>query len=181
MRRAFVACLIATALAAPALAFEDAATGFAVKPPRPFTVTTIDDARFDVGVGVDAGGFLPLAGTSGHLCKAGFKAAAQNARYTQAELNALTGAADWLNLVRSTLTFAFDIRALRNARMGDALGAEVEAVPKMGPDAAGARVYMAIHETPKGRVTLVCATTAKAWRKARPSFRAIRDSITPPR
>jgi hypothetical protein len=186
MRRALLARLIATAVAASsastcAFAFEDAATGFAVKPQRPFTVTPIQDSRFDVGVGVDAGGSPPVAGTSGHLCKAGFKAAPQNAGHSQAELNAFTGKAEWLNMVKSTLAFAFDVRAIRNARIGDVIGAEVEAVPKMGPGAADTRVYMTIHETPKGRVTLACATTAKAWKGALLSFRAIRNAMTLPK
>jgi protein TonB len=166
----------------PALAFEDPATGFAVRTRRPFLVTPSDRPQFDVGVGLDdADGRIPIAGTGRHLCEAGFKAAPQNASLTQTQINAVASAPEWRNLVKSTFELGFKVTAIRNVRIANVVGAEIEAIPKTGPGAADARAYATLHETPKGRVTLVCVTTAKAYPKALASFRAVRDAITPPK
>lgn len=178
-----VLILLAVALApTAAFAFEDAATGFAFRAPPGFVETPTSRMRFDAGVGVDsASGFPPLAGTSKHLCEAGFKAAAQNARLTQRQINARAADRRRLERVKTILGAAFDVLAIRADGAGDVLGAEIEAKPKVGPGHEDARVYLAIFETPKGRTTLVCATARQAWDKALPIFRDIRAGITLPR
>lgn len=180
--RAHVLFLALALAPLPALAFEDAATGFAFRAPPGFVEAPTTRARFDAGVAVDVtGGFPPIAGTSKHLCEAGFKAAAQNARLTQRQINARAADPKRLEQVKVILGVAFDVTAIRPDGAGEVLGAEIEAKPKIGPDHENIRVYLAIFETPKGRTTLICATTKDAWAKALPMFRDIRSGLTLPK
>lgn len=171
--------LAATTLAARA---QDAGAGFAIKPPAPFVAERADNRNFDIGYGINpTTGQPPIAGTGKYLCQAGFKAAPQNAGLKQAEINAQTKTPERAKTIRDIFGMLFEIDALRVAAIGDVKGFEIEARPKMGPGAADARIFGAIHETPKGRVTLMCSTTKEAWVNALPAFRALRASITPPK
>jgi hypothetical protein len=182
IKRLALICAAALGLAAPALAFDDAATGFAVRPQHPFVVTPAMHRSFDVGVAVDdSSGRIPIAGAGEHLCQAGFKAAPQNAELSQAEINAFVRRPEWKNVVKATFGLAFEMMAIRNVRVAGVGGVEIEARPKFGPNAKDARAYATILETPKGRVSLVCVTTAEAYRSAKLAFRAIRNTVTPPR
>ena len=166
----------------PALAFEDAATGFAFRAPPGFVEAPTSRVRFDAGVAIDAAtGFPPIAGTSKHLCEAGFKAAAQNARLTQRQINARAADRKRLERVKAIIGAAFDVTAIRPDGAGEVLGVEIEARPKFGPGHEDARAYLSIFETPKGRTTLVCATGKDAWDKALPIFRDIRSGLTLPK
>ncbi|MBL8590853.1 MAG: hypothetical protein JNK46_20145 [Methylobacteriaceae bacterium] len=178
-----VAFLLAS-LAAPAAAqgFRDEATGFAVNPPAPFVAQATTRRQFDVGAGISpTTGVPPIAGTGKYLCEAGFKAAPQNAGLTQAEINALSAGKEWRDIARAMFGVVFHVDAMRSARIGAIAGVEIEARPKFGPDYENARVFAAIHETPKGRVTMICSTTKAAWAKALPAFRAVRATITAPK
>lgn len=164
------------------IAFVDPATGFAVRPQAPFVVTPATRAQFDIAVDVNSRTGRPApAGASSALCAAGFKSAPQNAHLTQAEINAAAGAPAYHDSVKTGLSPVFAVETIRNVRIGAVLGVETIARPKLGPDAANVRVYQTIHETPKGRVTLVCSTTKKDWDDALLSFRAIRNSIAIPK
>lgn len=166
----------------PALAFEDAATGFAFRAPPGAVEAPSDRTRFDAAVAIDAApGGPPPAGTSRHLCEAGYKAARNNAHLTQRQINALAARRDRMERVKKSLGVGFEVTAIRAVGLGDVLGAEIEARPKFGPGHEDARAYLTIHETPKGRVTLVCVTTAQAWEKALPLFRDIRSGLILPR
>lgn len=165
----------------PALAFEDAATGFAFRAPPGAVEAPSTRTRFDAAVAIDAApGGPPPAGTSGHLCEAGYKSAAANARLTQSRINALAASRARRERVKTSLGAAFDVTAIRVAGFGEVVGMEIEARPKAGPGRQDARAYLTIHETPKGRVTLVCVTKASAWEKALPLFRDIRSGLTLP-
>lgn len=175
------AALAAACLAAPALAYDDPATGFGVRPPPGVVESPSSRIRFDAAVALDsATGHPPPAGTGKHLCEATYKHAAANARLTQGRINALAARPARKARVKKTLAFAFDVTAMRAESIGAALGLEIEARPKYGPNHEDARAYLTIHETPKGRVTLVCVTTKAAWEKALPLFRAIRGGLIPP-
>lgn len=179
-RRIVVAALLSLAPAA-AFAFEDAATGFAARPPKGFVVAPSHNRTLDVAVTIDPlSGFPPKAGSSASLCKAGFKAAASNAGLSQTQIDAGLASPQWRDLARATVGLIFEVTAIRKLRLRDVLGAEMEARPRFGPDHEDARAYLTIHETPKGRVTLVCVTTKAAWEKALPLFRAIRGGLIPP-
>ena len=174
---------LATALAAsPALAYDDPATGFAFRAPAGVVESPSNRIRFDAGVALDsASGQPPPAGTSKHLCEATFKRAAANAKLTQGRINALAARPARKQRVKQTLALAFEVTAIRAESIGDVLGLEIEARPKYGPNHEDARAYLTIHETPKGRVTLVCVTPKAAWEKALPLFREIRGGLIPPR
>lgn len=180
--RARLCLLAALAAPAPALAYEDAATGFAFRAPPGFVEAPSVRKRFDAAVAVDASGGLPPAvGANGHLCEAGFKAAARNARFTQRQINAMAARPARLERVKAMLSPVFEVTAIRADGAGDVLGAEIEAIPKTGAGRGDARAYLSIFETPKGRVTFVCATRRDAWDKALPLFREIRSGLTLPK
>lgn len=166
----------------PASAFQDTTTGFGFRAPRGVIVTPSSQARFDIGVAIDAapGGPQP-AGTGKHLCEAGFKAAAGNADFTQRQLNALAVTRERLNQVKTTIGLVFAVSSLRVLRLDGVAGVEIEARPKSGPSHEDARAYLTMHETPKGRVTMVCVTTARDWRKAQPLFRRLRSGLVMPK
>lgn len=179
-RRALICA--AFLLSSPALAYDDPATGFGFRAPPGVVETPSTRIRFDAGVALDsATGQPPPAGTSKHLCEATFKRAAANAKLTQGRINALAARPARKQRVKQTLALAFEVTAIRAQSLGDVLGLEIEARPKYGPNHEDARAYLTIHETPKGRVTLVCVTPKAAWDKALPLFREIRGGLIPPR
>lgn len=163
-------------------AFEDAATGFALKPVAGVTVAPVTSSRLDVGVGiVPDSGFPPIAGTGAHVCQAGFKAAPQNAKLTQSEIDAIVAGPERAKVMRGLVGILFEVTALRRIRRDGALGFGVEARPRLGPDHENVRAWMTMHETPKGRVTMICATTKAAWCKALPFFRRVGAALVLPR
>ena len=182
MRSPVALCLAILAAPAAAQGFRDEATGFSVNPPAPFVARATSRRQFDAGAGISpTTGVPPIAGTGDHLCEAGFKAVPKNAGLTQAQINALAAGKEWRDIMRATIGVIFHVEAMRGARIGPVAGVEIVARPKFGPDHENVRVFAAIHETPKGRVTMICSTTKAAWAKALPAFRALRGSITPPR
>jgi hypothetical protein len=178
------ACLVAALLlaASPAAAYDDPATGFAFRAPPGVVESPSTRVRFDAAFALDsATGQPPSAGTGKHLCEATFKRAAANARLTQGAINALATRPARKKRVRETLALAFEVTAMRAESLGEVLGLEIEARPTHGPGHEDARAYLTIHETPKGRVTLVCVTTKAAWEAALPLFREIRGGLIPPK
>ena len=177
-----LAAALAACLAAPALAYDDPATGFGVRPPPGVVESPSTRVRFDAAVALDSASGRPApAGTGKHLCEATFKRAAANAKLTQGRINALAARSARKTRVKETLALAFDVTAMRAESIGDALGLEIEARPKHGPNHEDARAFLTIHETPRGRVTLVCVTPARDWESALPLFREIRAGLILPR
>jgi hypothetical protein len=165
-----------------AMAFSDPSTGFGVRPIAGYTVEATSARRqFDVGVGLNPIAERPgKAGTGSYVCEVGFKAAAANAGLSKAEINALVGKVEWLNLMRASIELAFNVTAVRRFTLDGFRGVEFEATPKMGPGAADVRVFGSIVETARGRVTQMCVTVKDDYRRALPQFRAIRAGITLP-
>ncbi|MEZ5841334.1 MAG: hypothetical protein R3D02_13215 [Hyphomicrobiales bacterium] len=114
------------------------------------------------------------------LCTVGFKAAEANEGLTQDEINAFIVTPDWREMVAGTLGLFFDIDKDGSFDAGKIKGGEFLLRPKAGPGHENARVFMSIAETPRGRTTLVCATTAAAFDKAIPAFRKIRAGVAIP-
>ncbi|MGL4812637.1 MAG: hypothetical protein ACRCXM_12750 [Beijerinckiaceae bacterium] len=167
--------------AAPASAFSDSATGFAVAAPEPFLIEKTDRGQFDVGVGIrSATGKPSVAGETKYLCETGFKSAPQNASLTREAINAMVEQAQWVNNARRAIEFVFRVDAQNYFRLQGYQGIEFHVRPKSGHAADTVRMTMSMVETPKGRVTFLCSTKTPEFNAALPTFRAIRAGVTLP-
>jgi hypothetical protein len=178
-------CLLAALLLIPASAqaeFSDLSTGFAIRPPAPFTAEPTTRRQFDVGVGIKSGnGSLAPAGSSAFVCEAGFKAAAGNNTLSVQEINAFVDKPEWRKLIRSTFELIGTVRSERRFTLEGYRGIELQVTPKAGPDASNVRLFVSMVETAKGRTTLICNTVRSDLAKGLPQFRAIRSSMTVPK
>ncbi|MFN3482480.1 hypothetical protein [Rhabdaerophilum calidifontis] len=184
MRRvaALAAALAGLGAAGAASAFDDATTGFGLAPPPGYSATRTGHRRqFDIGVGLNPIAGRPTkAGTGDYLCEAGFKQAEANAKLSRAEINALIERPEWVNLAKAAFEFVFRITDEGRFTLRGYRGLELLAAPKAGPDHENVRVFVSLAETPKGRVTLICATTRAEFAAALADFRAIRAGIRLP-
>jgi hypothetical protein len=162
--------------------YQDPTTGFALTPPKGWTVEQSSGRRqFDVGVTVNPDAGRPRkAGNGPGVCEAGFKAAANNAGLTQKEINDLVNKPEWVKLARTTIELVFQISGQQRFTLQGFRGIEFQGRPKAGPNAENARIFMSIVETPKGRVSMVCAIDKADFAGALPKLRAIRAGINLP-
>lgn len=186
MLKALFPALAVTVLCAhPAFAVEDSATGLKVElsddfivEVAPFPVTP----QYDVLIGVNAAsGQPPIVGNSDYLCGVAFVTAPQNAKLSQAEINAMIDTPEWGMQARAAMEALMTFSTTEPFQLGDATGAEFVATPKIGPDHDNVRLVLSLVETPKGRTVVTCTATASTLKKAMPVFRTIRDGVTPPR
>ena len=174
------ACLLVSAL--PSAAFEDAASGFRITPPQPFSVQrSVEKRPYDISVGLNSATGKPrLAGRDRYLCEAGFKANAENASLDRDTINALGDGEEWIAHLKSVYEkTGMIVLATGRYTLQGFRGLELEGkAPPHAPD--DVRIYIAFSDTPKGHTTLRCVTLADDYIAALPQFRAIRDSITLP-
>lgn len=150
------------------------ADGFNLTPPKGMTAEPVTNRQFDTGFGVKASdGSIPTAGSSSHPCLVGFKFNSANNGLSRAEINKTTGSKEWRTMVRGFIGMIFDIRGERAVSVQGYNGVELAVVPKGETGAGTVRGLMTMVETPKGRMTSVCMTTAPAYAKAEPRFRAV--------
>lgn len=169
-----VAGLALAAVFYAAQAAAQTAEGFGLTPPKGMTADPVTHRQFDTGYGVKASdGSIPTAGTSSHPCLVGFKFNSANNGLSRAEINKTTGSAEWRTMVRGFIGMIFEIRGERAVSVQGYNGVELAVAPKGGPGAESVRGLMTMVETPKGRMTSVCMTTAPAYAKAEPRFRAV--------
>jgi hypothetical protein len=175
-----VAALSHTRLSAQTLA--DSATGFAITPPDSFSVHRTSNRRqFDVGVGIRAKGDSASARSDGgFLCEAGFKSAPQNASLTREQINAFVDDPDWRNLVRANLRMIFEIVTEEPFTLQGYRGVELTLRPKSAAGGGDVRLFMSLVETPKGRTTMVCYSSASGISAALGTFRGLRQTIRLP-
>jgi hypothetical protein len=174
--------LLLTAISPAAAFFQDPSTGFALTPPKGWTVEQSSGRRqFDVGVTVNPDAGRPRkAGNGPAVCEAGFKASASNAGVTQKEINALVNKPEWVNLARAAIELGFHVSGQQRFTLQGYRGIEFQGRPKAGPDAENARIFMSIVETSKGRVSMVCSVVKADFASALPKLRAIRSGINLP-
>jgi hypothetical protein len=164
--------LAAVFCAAPALA--QSADRFTLNAPAGMVAEPVSNRQFDTGYGVRfADGSIPVAGTSTYPCQIGFKFNAANNHLSRAEINQTTSTAEWRTMVRGIIGMVFAIQGERGVTVQGYKGLELKVMPKAGPGAETVRGLMTMVETPKGRMTSVCMTTATAFPKAEPRFRAL--------
>jgi hypothetical protein len=165
---------------APACAFSDEATGFAISAPEPFVVQPVPHRSVDVGVGVTSTTGFPNTSGSDYLCQAGYKATSSNAGLTQDDINRLVDGQNWVAIARRSFETLFSIDHEERFTLDGFRGIEFQGVPKRGPGANEARVFISMVESVKGRVTMVCSTSGPDHPKAVSDFRAIRSTIKLP-
>ena len=180
-----MSAVLAAALADAPLGAQtvaDSATGFAITPPDSFSVhRTTNRTQFDVGFGIRAKGDSASGGTDGgFLCEAGFKSAPQNASLTREQINVLVDDPDWRNLVRANLNLVFDIVMEEAFTLQGYRGVEVTLRPKAAPGNPDLRLFMSLVETPKGRTTMLCNSSASGIAAALGTFRGLRQAIRLP-
>lgn len=171
------ACLLAgVAQAAPV---RDAATGLAVDPPAGYAVQAEAPdqqhaARLSVKRATDTDGGCQLA----------FTATSANARFTQPQINAITGGNAWQDTAKAAIAPVYDVLDTRPADFGAVRGLEIQADFKprreLPPRAQQLRSYFAIMETPRGRTTLVCVSDRADFATRLPEFAAIARGTAPP-
>jgi hypothetical protein len=164
----FVGALLASGAGALA---QPAAAGFSVSPPSPFVTKPSNRNQYDIGVGIDSRTGKPaIAGTSPHLCEAGFKFNAGNNHLTRDQINALAATPERQKQARTAIELVFTLVSQEQFSLQGYSGLEFIGTPKMGPEAANARIFISMVETPAGRATMVCSTIAADLESATPLF-----------
>ncbi|MBO1080399.1 hypothetical protein [Roseomonas haemaphysalidis] len=165
--------------AAQAAPVREAATGLIVDPPAGYAVQAQAPdqqhaARLSVKRPTDTDGG----------CQIGFSATAANARFTQPQINAITGGSAWQDAAKAALAPVYDITETRVVDFGNTRGLELQADFKqrreLPPRAQQVRSYFAIMETPRGRTTVVCVADRSDFTARLSDFTAIAHGTTPP-
>ncbi len=178
-RRLFAASL-AVLIAGPAFALTDAATGFGIDPPAPFTVEVSASLAEDRAFSIRSSTGMPPAAGTGALCRAGFKAIPAAPGADQAALNAKVDRPEVRAEMLKPLKPRYVIEREEIIIVKGLRGVAYVATPRSGPNAADVRVVMSFLETPKGRISLTCATPAASLEAALPVFETIRASLILP-
>ena len=177
-----LAVIFALAMISPAFALTGETTGFGVDPPAAYMASPASRPSQDILYAVDSTTGKPsLAGTSKHLCGASLKASPSNASLSQAELNKGVDLAEWREQARSALRDLGPIDSESVFALNNARGVEYVVYPDKGPDAGKVALFLSIIETPKGRVSLSCATVREGFDVAVKDFKTIRSKITLPK
>lgn len=169
------------ALAVPAFAMEDEATGLAVElPEAEFTIEpSALTGQYTANFGVNTVSGEPSLIGGKYLCEVGFQPGPKNAGLSQDEINASVEAPEWVTMAQGTMSSIFDFDGAEQFELAGATGYQFIAIPKQA-GAQDVRVVLTMIETPKGRTAISCATNAQQLDKALPVFRAIRQGVTPP-
>lgn len=192
MRRSpAIAAICLAAAGFPAVAqegqrFRDAATGLTIELPARFALAGRQDRpNYDVAVAVKAAQGAPSAANAdGSLCGVAYVNAPSNEGLSQAEINAVVAGEGWLSTARGPLAMLGKVEQAQTFTQPGARGAqavkggEFVVAPSTGPDAEKARLYIAMWETPKGRVVVTCAGLAAEMPVALEAFRQVRGSVS---
>jgi hypothetical protein len=174
--------IIALAKISPAFALTDETTGFGVDPPAPYVASLTSHPAHDTTIAVDSTtGKPPVAGTSKHLCGVSLKATPANADYSQAELNKGVDISEWREAARNVVRNLGPIDRESVFALNKARGVEYVVYSDKGPDAGNVALFLSIIETPRGRVSLSCATAREGFEAAMTDFKSIRSKITLPK
>ncbi len=177
-----LAVIFALAMISPAFALTDETRGFGVEPPAPYVASPASRPSQDIRFAVDSTtGKPPLAGTGKHLCGASLKAAPTNASLSQAELNQGGNLAEWRDAARNAVRNLGPIDRESVFTLNKARGVEYVIYPDKGSRAGKVVLFRSIIETPRGRVSLSCATVREGFDVAVKDIKAIRSKVTLPK
>ncbi|KKB76041.1 hypothetical protein VW35_20160 [Devosia soli] len=169
------------AIAAPALAAEDEATGLGVNLSDDFIVeATPPQAQYSANFGVKSASGTP-ANFEGeaYLCQVSFAPAPQNADLSQEEINTMVGSPEWVDMAKQSMSPVFTFEDDTAFELAGYNGHEFIAVPKQ-EGAENVRLVLSMLETAKGRTAISCVADAETLDEAIDAFRTIRDGVTPP-
>lgn len=178
------AFVVAICASFPVYGMEDPATGLKINLSSDFIVKfdSTKDPAYDVFFGIDpASGQPPHVGTSKYLCGVTFRAAPQNAGFTQDQINEMIKGERWNLQARKTLSANITLETANAFHIAGINGVEFTGAPKVGPDHDNVRLMMSMLETPKGRTTVVCTATKASFDGVMPMFHTIRNGVSPPR
>lgn len=178
------AFMVAICVSFPAYGMEDQVTGLKIDLSSDFIVKldSTKNPTYDVLFGIDpASGQPPHVGTSKYLCGVTFRAAPQNAGFTQDQINEMIRGEEWNLQARKTLSTNLTLETANAFHIDGINGVEFTGIPKVGPDHENVRLMMSMLETPKGRTTVVCTATKASFDGVMPMFHTIRDGVSPPR
>lgn len=180
-------CLLAQALAfsgpASAQAVSDAATGLGLTAPPGYGASRLPPRG---GNAVAYGVRRAQERDTG--CEVAFARAPQNARFSQAELNAASRGEPWRAMARQAISARFDVDRTEAFAHAGMEGVLMEGHPRridgMG-DAARERAgqlrgFVVILETPSGRTSTVCIAEAAAFATRQAEFLALVRATRPP-
>lgn len=171
----------ATALAIPAYAFKDKATGFSVNPPAGFVASPSSHRKHDAAVVVNSSSGKPVATNSDkNLCKIAYKNSPKNNRFTRAQINALVVTPARKNLLKNAFGRVFTLSHTSQFTHQQYEAFEFHGAPKFGPNHENVRMFISIIETRKGRASMICATSVNDFASGLKAFRAIRASMNVP-
>jgi hypothetical protein len=165
-----------------------AGSGLSVDPPAPFVVTrgqfvvTPEQTGPIVMLRITSSTGKPApADGDGTLCDVVFRENPENAGVSQEEINQRVSGPQWHNDALASLRTSLDVDPGQPVERLGIRGMEFVATLRLPASARKVRIYMVMLETPKGHTTMTCATPAEGFADALPQFRAIRDTIRPPR
>ena len=184
MRYRMAFCLaVSLATAFPAWAVTDPDSGLVVDPPAPFVASIVPNAAASnappVVITSTAGTPEPVLGNP-VICSVRPRPLPQNASRSQEQINQLQANPQVISATKNALAAGFELGDAAPFTVDGVAGLEFQGKMTIGPN-PGVPSYVATMSTPKGVTTLVCVTSEAHFRTAVPQFRAIRDSIRPPR
>jgi hypothetical protein len=125
---------------------------------------------------------LPAVEGGDHIaCSVGFQEATSNALLTQEKINQISAAPGFIGLTRRRFETAFEVGEPTTFSVAGVTGLEFDGVGKPGAIGADIHVYYVLMQTAKGATVMSCFIGADYFASALPHFRAIRDTITPPK
>lgn len=173
--------LLLGATAAEAAPLRDAATGLVVNPPAGYVASAMPPterqlARFAIK--------RPTETETG--CQTAYSAAPQNARLSQAEINALALTPGWQNVAKATLNSTiYEVlsaeRFDHDGLTGLMMTADFKNDPRLPPRSQQLRSFFAILETPRGRTTTVCVGEKADFATRQAEFLNVARGATAPR
>ncbi|AYD01652.1 hypothetical protein [Neorhizobium sp. NCHU2750] len=175
---------VAIGFSLPAYALEDSKTGLKVELGSDFVVKrdATQDASYDVLFDVDPSSGKPRpVGTPRHLCGVSFRAAPENARFTQEQINQMTSSEAWNMVARRSISATIDLETEEPLHADGIVGVIFTGIPKSGSDRKNVRLIMSLVQTPRGGTTVTCASTKADFGKVTRIFHAIQKGVTPPR
>ncbi len=173
--RALLAAAVAF-IAVPAAAFVDEETGLSVEPPAPFEAAAGKPRpNYDIVVTIRSTTGKPTAaGSDGNVCGVAYKQAPQNASLSQADINERLTKPEWMEVIKAPFQAWSTIERTEVFEQDGAKGVEFTVAPKAGPNHESVRMYLALWETPKGRVVVSCAIKADELPQALAELQSIR-------
>lgn len=147
-----------------------------VEPPAPFQAAAGKPRpNYDIVVTVNSTSGKPTsANADGNLCGVAYKQAPQNAALSQSDINERLTQPQWMEIIKSPFQAWSTIERTEIFEQDGVKGVELTVAPKAGPNHEAVRIYLALWETPKGRIVVSCAIKVDEMPQALVDLQTIR-------